>query len=55
MNNRAQVSVEYLIIISLLVFMSLFVAAVSLNFFSAKGAVMAQAEVLRNGSLEMLK
>lgn len=54
MNSKAQVSIEYLVILAVLVIMTLIVTAISVNFTSARNGLMEQARLLAQGAGEMI-
>ena len=55
MDDRAQVSTEYLIILSILVVLAAVLTVISLNMLSARDSLKDQASILLNGSSEMVK
>ena len=55
MNNKAQVSVEYIIIAGVVLMLSIVVTALSINFFASKEAVKEQAGILIEGAEGLIK
>ncbi|NYZ79697.1 hypothetical protein H0N95_00430 [Candidatus Micrarchaeota archaeon] len=55
MNNRAQVSTEYLIMAAVLILLTVVLAALAVNIFTAKESIKEQARILTNGVSEMVE
>lgn len=55
MNNKAQVSFEYLILIGVLIIISTLVMIISQNYFSTSKSVRETGELYSNKTLEMLE
>ncbi len=54
MNNKAQVSFEYLVLIALIVILGAVVMTVAGNYFTMSGAVKETGELYRNRLKEMI-
>lgn len=55
MDNRAQITTEYLIIASVLIMMTVVLASLAISLAASKDALKDQARILVSGASEMVK
>lgn len=54
MDNRAQISIEYLVIVSVLIIITAVIAVLGFNLFGLKESIKNHAEAFINETLEMI-